>query len=78
MWIHKNSTGNIGVIIDRCRDEAQKAIQMLDDYEVRPGKFIGVCLSLDNCRLFVGSIPKDKRKEEVLEEMKKVKAPHNT
>lgn len=78
MWIHENSTGNIGVIIDRCRDEAQKAIQMLDDYEVRPGKFIGVCLSLDNCRLFVGSIPKDKRKEEVLEEMKKVKAPHNT
>lgn len=66
------------MIIDGCRDEAQKAIQMLDDYEVRPGKFIGVCLSLDNCRLFVGSIPKDKRKEEVLEEMKKVKATHNT
>lgn len=45
---------------------------MLDNREVRPGKFIGVCVSLDNCRLFIGSIPKDKKKEEILEEMKKV------
>uniref|UniRef100_A0A3Q3LH34 Probable RNA-binding protein 46 n=1 Tax=Mastacembelus armatus TaxID=205130 RepID=A0A3Q3LH34_9TELE len=54
------------------REAAQRAIQMLDNYEIRPGKLIGVCVSLDNCRLFVGSIPKDKRKEEILEEMKKV------
>uniref|UniRef100_A0A0S7EKN9 RBM46 n=1 Tax=Poeciliopsis prolifica TaxID=188132 RepID=A0A0S7EKN9_9TELE len=45
---------------------------MLDNCEVRPGKFIGVCVSLDNCRLFIGSIPKDKKKEEIMEEMKKV------
>lgn len=50
---------------------------MLDNYEVRPGKFIGVCVSLDNCRLFIGSIPKDKRKDEVIEEMKKVKRTHS-
>uniref|UniRef100_A0A8C6WGC0 Probable RNA-binding protein 46 n=1 Tax=Neogobius melanostomus TaxID=47308 RepID=A0A8C6WGC0_9GOBI len=54
------------------RDGAQRAIQMLDNHEIRPGKYIGVCVSLDNCRLFIGSIPKDKRKEEILEEMKKV------
>ncbi|XP_061566810.1 probable RNA-binding protein 46 [Cololabis saira] len=54
------------------REAAQKAIQTLDNCEVRPGKFIGVCVSLDNCRLFIGSIPKDKRKEEILEEMKKL------
>uniref|UniRef100_A0A3Q2QNJ6 Probable RNA-binding protein 46 n=1 Tax=Fundulus heteroclitus TaxID=8078 RepID=A0A3Q2QNJ6_FUNHE len=54
------------------REAAQRAIQMLDNQEVRPGKFIGVCVSLDNCRLFIGSIPKDKKKEEILEEMKKV------
>uniref|UniRef100_A0A3Q3J626 Probable RNA-binding protein 46 n=1 Tax=Monopterus albus TaxID=43700 RepID=A0A3Q3J626_MONAL len=54
------------------REAAQRAIQMLDNYEVRPGKFIGVCVSLDNCRLFVGSIPKDKRKDEIMEELKKV------
>ncbi|RVE60862.1 hypothetical protein OJAV_G00185050 [Oryzias javanicus] len=54
------------------REEAARAIQMLDGYEVRPGRFVGVCVSLDNCRLFIGSIPKDRRKEEILEEMKKV------
>ncbi|XP_041635010.1 probable RNA-binding protein 46 [Cheilinus undulatus] len=54
------------------REAAQRAIQMLDNYEIRPGKYIGVCVSLDNCRLFIGSIPKDKRKEEIMEEMKKV------
>lgn len=45
---------------------------MLDNYKVRPGKFIGVCVSLDNCRLFIGSIPKEKTKEEVMAEMEKV------
>lgn len=55
------------------REAAQRAIQMLDNYEIRPGKFIGVCVSLDNCRLFIGSIPKDKRKDEIMEEMMKVR-----
>ncbi|XP_048456260.1 probable RNA-binding protein 46 isoform X1 [Rhincodon typus] len=54
------------------REEAQNAIKMLNNYEIRPGKFIGVCVSLDNCRLFIGAIPKEKKKEEILEEMKKV------
>ncbi|NXJ01446.1 RBM46 protein, partial [Psophia crepitans] len=36
------------------------------------GKLIGVCVSLDNCRLFIGAIPKEKKKEEILNEMKKV------
>ncbi|XP_041840454.1 probable RNA-binding protein 46 isoform X2 [Melanotaenia boesemani] len=54
------------------REEAQKAIQMLDNYEVRPGKYIGVCVSLNNRRLFIGSIPKDKSKDDILEEMQKV------
>lgn len=56
------------------REAAQRAIQMLDNYEIHPGKFIGVCVSLDNCRLFIGSIPKDKRKEEIMEEMTKVRS----
>ncbi|KAK1802752.1 hypothetical protein P4O66_021299 [Electrophorus voltai] len=54
------------------REAAQRAIYRLDNYEIRPGKFIGVCVSLDNCRLFIGSIPKDKKKEEIQEEMMKV------
>ncbi|MGH0117593.1 UNVERIFIED_CONTAM: hypothetical protein FKN15_005095 [Acipenser sinensis] len=54
------------------KEAAQQAIHMLDNFEIRPGKFVGVCVSLDNCRLFIGSIPKEKKKEEILEEMKKV------
>lgn len=54
------------------REAAQRAIHLLDNYEIRPGKFIGVCVSLDNCRLFIGSIPKDKNKDEIQEEMMKV------
>lgn len=53
-------------------EAAHRAITLLDNYEIRPGKFIGVCVSLDNCRLFIGSIPKDKKKEEIQEEMMKV------
>ncbi|XP_075141443.1 putative RNA-binding protein 46 [Leptodactylus fuscus] len=54
------------------KDQALQAIRTLNNYEIRPGKFIGVCVSLDNCRLFIGAIPKEKNKEEILEEMKKV------
>ena len=33
---------------------------------------IGACQSVDNCRLFVGGIPKNKKKDEIFEEMTKV------
>ncbi|PRD26371.1 UNVERIFIED_CONTAM: APOBEC1 complementation factor [Trichonephila clavipes] len=55
-----------------CPDDAKKAIEELNNYEIRKGKFLGVCKSVDNCRLFVGGIPKDKTKDEILEEMQKV------
>ncbi|XP_034424763.1 probable RNA-binding protein 46 isoform X2 [Hippoglossus hippoglossus] len=54
------------------RESAQRAIQTLDNHEIKPGKFIGVCVSLNNCRLFIGSIPKDKKREEIMAEMKEV------
>lgn len=38
----------------------------------RNGRLLGVCASVDNCRLFVGGIPKSKKREEILMEMKKV------
>lgn len=43
-----------------------------DNYEIRPGKHLGVCISVANNRLFVGSIPKNKTKENILEEFSKV------
>ncbi len=54
------------------KSDAARAVRDLNNYELRKGRFIGVCLSVDNCRLFVGGIPKTKAKEEILQEMRKV------
>ncbi|TGZ68494.1 hypothetical protein CRM22_004239 [Opisthorchis felineus] len=54
------------------REDTKKAVQALDNYEIRKGKTIGVCFSVDNCRLFVGGIPKNKTREEIMAEMKRV------
>ncbi|XP_028165828.1 probable RNA-binding protein 46 [Ostrinia furnacalis] len=53
------------------RVDAFKAVKELNGYEIRAGRHIGVVKSVDNCRLFVGGIPKTKTKEEVLEELSK-------
>ncbi|NXW32791.1 A1CF factor, partial [Phaetusa simplex] len=54
------------------KQEAKNAIKQLNNYEIRNGRLLGVCASVDNCRLFVGGIPKMKKREEILAEMKKV------
>ena len=36
-----------------CKEEANRAIKMLDNFEIRPGLKIGVCRSVDNCRCVV-------------------------
>jgi len=52
--------------------EARRAVKELNNFEIRKGRLIGVCHSVDNCRLFVGGIPKNKYKSEIMEEMRKV------
>ncbi|XP_038134867.1 heterogeneous nuclear ribonucleoprotein Q-like isoform X2 [Cyprinodon tularosa] len=54
------------------KDSAQEAVKLCNNYEIRPGKHIGVCISVANNRLFVGSIPKSKTKEQIVEEFSKV------
>ncbi|OWF53022.1 APOBEC1 complementation factor-like isoform X2 [Mizuhopecten yessoensis] len=54
------------------RSDAQKCVREMNNFEVRKGRLLGVCISVDNCRLFVGGIPKTKGREEILQEMKKV------
>ncbi|XP_065301305.1 probable RNA-binding protein 46 isoform X1 [Dermacentor albipictus] len=54
------------------RREARVAVRDLDEREIRRGRRVGVCESLDNCRLFVGGLPRDKSREDVLEEMRRV------
>lgn len=54
------------------REDAKKAVKQLNNFEIRKGRYLGVCSSVDNCRLFVGGIPKNKKREEILNEMGKV------
>uniref|UniRef100_A0A3B4WRR0 APOBEC1 complementation factor n=1 Tax=Seriola lalandi dorsalis TaxID=1841481 RepID=A0A3B4WRR0_SERLL len=54
------------------KQEARAAMKQLNNYEIRNGRLLGVCASVDNCRLFVGGIPKTKKHEEILSEMRKV------
>ena len=51
---------------------AKDSVQYFDNQEIRKGKKLGVCISVANCRLFVGSIPKTKSKGEILGEFSKV------
>jgi len=50
------------------KEAALKCVKEVDNYEIRNKKQLGVCLSQSNCRLFVGSIPKTKTKEQIFEE----------
>ncbi|XP_067930535.1 probable RNA-binding protein 46 isoform X4 [Watersipora subatra] len=54
------------------KGDAQRAVREMNNYEIRKGRFLGVCQSVDNCRLFVGGIPKTKARDEIYEEMTKV------
>ncbi|KAL3842386.1 hypothetical protein ACJMK2_020406 [Sinanodonta woodiana] len=54
------------------KQDANKAVKEMNNCEIRKGRFLGVCPSVDNCRLFVGGIPKSKTRGEILVEMEKV------
>jgi len=54
------------------KKDAQKAVRSLNNYEIRKGRLLGVCQSVDNCRLFVGGIPKKVKRDEILDEISKV------
>lgn len=53
------------------REDAQTAINTLQAVQIRPGHYIGVRQSVDNNRLFMGGLPRDKTKEEFEAEIRK-------
>ena len=53
--------------------EAKKCVKLFNNYEIRKGHLLGVCMSIDNCRLFIGGIPKRVVREGILEENEKVR-----
>ena len=71
MMDFSGTTRGFGFIQFACPGEAERAVKELNNYEVRPNKRIGVVKSVDNCRLFVGGLPKEKTKHEIENELKK-------
>ncbi|XP_035710994.1 heterogeneous nuclear ribonucleoprotein Q isoform X2 [Folsomia candida] len=53
------------------KDGAQEAVRQLNEFEIRKGKKIGVTISYNNHRLFVGNIPKNRDHDELVEEFSK-------
>ncbi|XP_054161841.1 RNA-binding protein 47-like [Oppia nitens] len=53
------------------QSDANKAIKQLNNIEIRENKRIGVVQSLDNCRLFIGNIPLNKTRQDVMQELSK-------
>lgn len=47
------------------------SLLQLNDFDIRKGKKIGVTISFNNHRLFVGNIPKNRDRDEILEEFAK-------
>merc|ERR1719483_809800 len=54
-------------VVYSCKDEAIKCVRQMKWYEIAPEQFLKFNIQINNCRLFVGNIPKDKGEEELLE-----------
>ena len=54
------------------QQEAKRACAELNNFEIRPGKYIGVIASVDNRKLWISGIPKNRNHEEIKEEMSKL------
>ena len=52
-------------------EAADNAVKELHKFEIRPAFNLCVAKSVDNCKLFIGGLPKQKTKEEILEELNK-------
>lgn len=50
-------------------NDAWKAVEQLNNFEVRPDHKIGVSKSVDNCRLYIGGIPTDKTRDDAWTEL---------
>ena len=70
----KNSGYNRGYafVVYSSPAEAKECVKVLNNYEIRKGRTLGVCRSVENCRLYVGGIPKKVVKEDIWKEMLKV------
>jgi len=61
-----------GFVTYGTRADARRAVREADRLEIRPGWALGVCLSVDNNRLFIGGLPRQRQRTEILMEMQRL------
>lgn len=71
MMDFSGSNRGYAFVVYATRAEAAAAVKQLNNYEIKPRHRIGVVKSVDNCRLFIGNIPRDKTKDELYQELSK-------
>ena len=71
MMDFSGSTRGFGFVQFTNPRDAERAVKELNNYEIRPSRHVGVVKSVDNCRLFVGGLPKNKTKQEIEDELNK-------
>jgi hypothetical protein len=47
------------------REDAKMAVRKLNNFEIRQGKFLGVIQSVDNRKLWISGIPKNRTAAEI-------------
>lgn len=55
-----------------CKEDAKRAVRELNNYEIRPGKPLGVIHSVDNRKLWISGIPQNRSPSEIQAEMEKL------
>jgi len=65
MMDFSGSNRGFGFLMYLTPEIATLAIQVLNNYEIRAGKRIGVVRSANNCRLSIGNIPSYKNEEDI-------------
>jgi len=66
-----SNRGYLFVRYSKC-EEASRALKELNNFEIRPGKFIGVIPSVDNRKLWISGLPKNRSADEIRDEMSKL------
>lgn len=72
MMENEHSHRGFGFCVYTTHETAKEAVGRLNNYQIKKNWYLGVCFSVDNCRLFVGGIPKLKTKAEIHKEVSSV------
>jgi len=69
MMEHSGANRGYGYVRFTSGEDAKEAIKTLNNYEIRPGRYLVVTRSVDNRRLWVNGIPKNRSGAEIRGEM---------